>query len=346
MNIIFSLDSLSTTGGGQVILRTVQSAKEPVLLICPKGTLANEAEKNCTVQRLENSKKTFKTISEIRKCLIKATQPITFHMHGISALWLGVLATSGFQVNNIYTEHLLTKEYTLPNKFRYALQLFVYKIFARKLSHIYCVSHAVQRFLRDSLGFSQTKLSVAFNPVPTISNFKKKEHQDGTPFKIVSIGNLSHIKNYPLLLRILPQIASIFPINVQIYGDGTERNDLDRLMQQLNLANIVTFVGTTPHDELIQYLADADLYVQTSISESFGYGIAEAMSVGLPIVAFAVGGIPELVKDQQTGLLVPPYDENLFAAAIERVLKDPLLANQLGEQGKQYLQQLSESKTV
>lgn len=346
MDIIFSLDSLSTTGGGQVILRTVQSATEPVLLICPKGTLANEAEQFCSVHRLENSKKTFQTITEIRNCLKSSTSPITFHMHGISALWLGILATTGFPVKNNYTEHLLTKEYALQSKLRYALQLFMYRLCARKLFHIYCVSHAVLRFLRDGLKIPQGKLSVAFNPFPTISNLPKRLHKENMPFKIVSIGNLTYIKNYTLLLRILPQVASSFLISVQIYGDGVERPHLEKLVRQLNLSNTVTFMGATPHDELLQNLARADLYVQTSISESFGYGIAEAMSVGLPVVAFAVGGIPEMVKDQQTGLLVPPYDEGLFASAIERVLQDPVQASQWGEQGLQYLRQLSDSKAV
>jgi phosphatidylinositol alpha-mannosyltransferase len=88
----------------------------------------------------------------------------------------------------------------------------------------------------------------------------------------------------------------------------------------------------------------SDLFVLPSNQESFGIVILEAMASGLPVVASAVGGITNLVKDGQTGLLVPPYNSDILAKAIIKLLGNPELIQKLSEEGKKQVQNYSWSE--
>jgi glycosyltransferase involved in cell wall biosynthesis len=103
-------------------------------------------------------------------------------------------------------------------------------------------------------------------------------------------------------------------------GEGPERARIEALVTELGLGSRVRFVGTaTP---LVELLPLADLFVLPSETESFGLAALEALACGVPVVATAVGGIPEVVRDGETGLLVPPEDPAALARAIESLLAD------------------------
>lgn len=323
MNAILSLDTVTSSGGGQVILRTLVHAKRtaPTILFCPPGSLADEAEKYCKVVRIPKPILSNSSSRSLRSLIIPFAPFNTLHIHGISALVAGRIALRGLAKNTVYTEHLLTKHYHLESRFHYWVQLLVYRQLVKRLDHIYCVSAAVMQFLREQLHIPAKMLSIAYNPIHKLdvviparrATLKRK-------IELVSIGSLTYVKNYVQLLHTLRKVKSLNELRVTIFGDGPERNDLVALAASLGLSKIITFAGAVTHDDLITALLSADIYVQTSISESFGYGIAEAMQVGLPIIAFAVGGIPELVQDEYSGILIPPYNEQAFAEAIQALV--------------------------
>jgi spore coat protein SA len=99
-------------------------------------------------------------------------------------------------------------------------------------------------------------------------------------------------------------------------------------------AGAVRFAGSVPFDEMPGRYAAATMVVNPSLEEAFGMALVEGMAAGLPVVATAVGGIPEIVVDGVTGLLVPPDDSAALAAAIGRLLEDPRLASRLGAAGR------------
>jgi glycosyltransferase involved in cell wall biosynthesis len=115
-------------------------------------------------------------------------------------------------------------------------------------------------------------------------------------------------------------------------GIGEEQPALERRATELGVGDRVLFVGKVAHDEVGWWMAAGDLVVLPSLSEGLPTVICEAMNVGRPVVATAVDGTPEIVRDGRTGLLVPPSDPGALAGALGRVLDEPVLAGQMGRE--------------
>ena len=116
-----------------------------------------------------------------------------------------------------------------------------------------------------------------------------------------------------------------------IVGDGPERQSIDGLIESAGLRDRVELLGE--RDDVRDVLSHADLFVLSSRSEAMPMSILEAMAAGLPVVASNVGGVPEVVVDDQTGLLVPPGNAAALASAIERLLGDRELRIEFGARG-------------
>jgi glycosyltransferase involved in cell wall biosynthesis len=160
--------------------------------------------------------------------------------------------------------------------------------------------------------------------------------------KITLIGvsaRLVQAKGHRYLLQALPEIIKVHPdIRLFIAGDGSEKEDLKELTKKLDLDNYVIFAGYIK--EIFETMAGFDLLVLPSIIEPFGLVLAEGMALKKPILATRVGGIPEVVQDQKTGILVPPGDPHSLALAIISLLKDKNLAFLLGEKGRKRVEKL------
>jgi glycosyltransferase involved in cell wall biosynthesis len=124
-------------------------------------------------------------------------------------------------------------------------------------------------------------------------------------------------------------------VQVLLVGDGSEHARVERAARRLGVADRVHVTGFVRHQQVPGVLASADLLVLPSLYEELGTVLIEAMQAGLPAVASRVGGIPELVQDQVTGLLVEPGDAAGLAAAIDRILADRELAGRLGANAAQ-----------
>lgn len=135
-------------------------------------------------------------------------------------------------------------------------------------------------------------------------------------------------------VRTLIEAAGILrtsDVQVLLVGDGPERPVLEREVSRLGLVHTVHFLGFVPHSRVPAVLAHADLLVLPSLYEELGTVLLEAMWSSLPVVASRTGGIPDVVTDETTGLLVPPGEPRALAKAIDRVLGSPDLARRLAE---------------
>lgn len=163
--------------------------------------------------------------------------------------------------------------------------------------------------------------------------------------RIVTVANLRREKGHDVLLDAAAIVLRRCPdARFDIVGAGPERGALEARAVALSIAGAVSFPG---HCEDVQArLAAADLFVLPSRSEAFPNAVLEAMAMGVPPIASAVGGLLEVIDDQRNGVLVPPDDADALAAAIGALLADPIRAAQLGAAARARAEEFSFTRMV
>ncbi len=151
------------------------------------------------------------------------------------------------------------------------------------------------------------------------------------------VGRLDENKNLSLLLRALARLHPRFPdFRLIVVGDGPQRDQLVEEADNLGLRSSVRFLGSQSDVEPL--IAAFDVLCLPSRSEGMPNVLMEAGALGTPVVATNVGGVPEIVSDEETGLLIPPDDEAGLAGQLDRCLASPELRSRLGQAGRQRMQ--------
>jgi L-malate glycosyltransferase len=171
---------------------------------------------------------------------------------------------------------------------------------------------------------------VRFRADPTVRDRVRKELGADGDFVALVVAHLITWKGVDVALR---AIALASPsAKVWIVGTGPELDNLQRLARDLNLGSRVSFLGE--QQDVSPYMQGADCLICPSLwQEAMGFVNLEAMASGLPVVASRTGGIPELVINEATGLLVEPGDADQTAAALSRLIKSPDLRKEMGRKG-------------
>ncbi len=144
-----------------------------------------------------------------------------------------------------------------------------------------------------------------------------------------SVGWLTEVKGHRFLIEALARLKPHHPrLHVVIVGSGRLREEYRALAEKLGVGDAVHLLGE--RQDVPDCLAAMDLFVLPSLNEGMGRALVEAMAAGRPVVASNVGGIPAIVEDRRTGLLVPPGDVVALAAAIDELLRRPDIAQALG----------------
>ncbi len=176
--------------------------------------------------------------------------------------------------------------------------------------------------------------------VKLFSNKKNEEEKDAY-FRIGAIRTLSAKYGIEYLIRAFALLHSKYDnLKLEIVGDGDQRLYLEQLAKELNIAEKTKFYGyvsqTKDFKTYIQLLRGFDVFVIPSVldSETFGVAAVEAMACGLPVVAANIGGLPEVVDDNETGILVPVRDAQAIADALEKLIENTTLRNSFGHNGR------------
>ena len=165
------------------------------------------------------------------------------------------------------------------------------------------------------------------------------ELPEGEPGYLLFVGRLRIRKGVEVLLEALRDVRDARPAELRIAGDGEHRERLERRVRELDLGKAVTFLGTCDAGRVRRLLAGAAALVVPSIYEGMPLVVLEAMAAGVPVVASAVSGIPEVVEDGETGWLVPPEDPRALEQALEDVLARPREARRRGEAGRRRVEE-------
>jgi N-acetyl-alpha-D-glucosaminyl L-malate synthase BshA len=144
----------------------------------------------------------------------------------------------------------------------------------------------------------------------------------------VHVSNFRPLKRVPWLVEAFARASQGTQARLVLVGDGPDQPAACETARRLRLGKRVSFLGE--RDALPELLAPADVFVLTSTEESFGLSALEALSCGVPVVATAVGGVPEVVRDGETGLLAPVDDQGRFAERLATLLLDRRRAREMG----------------
>ena len=188
-------------------------------------------------------------------------------------------------------------------------------------------------------GVDRTRIEVLLNPTPAPIDVEPAALADGT---FVFVGRLTEQKALPVALAAFAEVPEA---KLVLVGDGPERASLQRRVAELGLHDRVRFLGSLPRDEVLRQLAGARAAVLSSAWENLPHAAVEALSVGTPVVATAVGGVPEVVLDGENGLLVPAGDPQAFAGALRRMLEDDELHDRLAAEAQPSVASLGREAT-
>jgi glycosyltransferase involved in cell wall biosynthesis len=185
---------------------------------------------------------------------------------------------------------------------------------------------------------------VASEAPPIVAGPEPRPERDGER-RILYVGRLIERKGLPYLIEAMDLLPPGLEVRLDIVGAGDQRPLLERLVKDKGLTERVFFRGRIPYEELAELYAGCDLFVLPAIvdsrgdTEGLGVVLVEAMSYKKPVIATDVGGIPDIVRHNETGILVEQRDPQALAQAIEAVLADDNWARELGQAGFAYVKE-------
>jgi len=223
--------------------------------------------------------------------------------------------------------------------FRLRDNYFSYLKYTKDIDVLIAVSQNVKEVLIEG-GVNPEKIKVIPDGIDytlfeeaTSNDYLRRELSfEKDDFLVGIVAHLADHKGHKYLIKATQILKEKAPkIKVIIVGSGPLRMELDKQAKEIEVEDIVFFLGF--REDIPQILASLDLFVLSSYLEGLGSSIMDAMASRLPVVATNVGGIPEVVVHEETGLLVPPRRSTSLAKAILRIYENRDLGKKLGQKG-------------
>lgn len=214
-------------------------------------------------------------------------------------------------------------------------------------------SESVVSYARQKESVSQEQVIVIPNGVADLlalngslrASYRQKLGLSPETVLLGSVNRLHPQKNLPLLLRAAAMLTTSHPWKIVVIGDGAERSRLRSVARDVGVADRVIWLGA--RDDVEGWLSAIDLFVHTANFEGMPNAVMEAMAMGLPVVASAVDGVSELIRDNVSGYLVPPGAADLFARRITAIIEDRQSAVRLGaEAHRDVLERFSTARMI
>lgn len=298
------------------------------------------------------------TIFSLKKYM-KLKQIEIVHTHLYNADFMGIIAA---QLGRVPYKFTTIHGHNFDTSCRFGLRntknLFcslVYRFIYMFCDKVIVVCQALKKDLleRPGIKVEERKIKVIYNgfDLEKIAEFNQRsdrrvESMLGNNGRFVGvIGNFDRVKGHAVLLKSIPQVLKeIGKVKFIFVGDGEERNRIERIIKKLRIEKNIIFTGVYP--EVLDIIGLCDLIVLPSLNEGLPLSILEAMALAKPIVATSIGGVPEVLENGKTGVLVPPRDSDALARAILYVLKDPNLGLEMGKRSRIRLENLFSFKNI
>jgi len=209
------------------------------------------------------------------------------------------------------------------------------------------VPSAYLRQIAIGWGLDPSRIDVVPNPAPELPEHPTRDEARATlGIDGFALGVAGRLTAQKALGDTLEALARVPDVALLVLGDGPERAELERRAGELGLADRVRFLGAGTRDDVIALFRAVDAALLTSAWENLPHTLLEALATGTPVIATAVGGIPEVVRDEENGLLVPPRDIAAIASAIDRLVHDDALRASLAAAAAPSVEELAEPRIL
>ncbi|MGF1580089.1 MAG: glycosyltransferase [Gemmataceae bacterium] len=236
----------------------------------------------------------------------------------------------------MFTEHGRHQpDYPRPKR------IFANRLLLTRRDRVVSVGEAVRQALVDNEGIPSDRISVIYNGVDLQAFADNRVHREAvqaelgikpTDFTIFQVARLDYLKDHLTAIRTFERVVLARPDSwLVLVGEGPEFPKIQSLVEEKNLAERVQFLGL--REDVPRLLASADLFLLTSISEGIPLTLIEAMAAKVPIVSTNVGGVPEVIEDGKTGMLVPSGEDHLLARKILELASDGYRRRQIAQCG-------------
>ena len=335
---IVHINSESSWGGGEAqtchLICGLQGRGVENILIAPPGSkIARRiAEKGVQVieQAMHGEWDVVAIVRLIR--ILRDLRPDVLQLHTSHAHTLGLLAGRLAGVKSI----VATRRMDLAIKGPLAALKY------RRVDRVVAISQMVQTMLLAA-GVPQHRVTLIHSavdcpePYPQ-GDLRAKLGLDSQTSVIGTAATLTRRKGHKYLFEALRTLKERFPrIRLLVAGEGPKERELRELAASLGLEKEIIFLGF--HRDMPQLLNTLDIFVLASLTEGLGVALLEAACAGRPIVATSVGGIPEIIKDGETGLLVPPADSRSLAEKLAHLIEHPEQGRRLGANASAFVRE-------
>jgi glycosyltransferase involved in cell wall biosynthesis len=223
----------------------------------------------------------------------------------------------------------------------------IYRIFSYltcyMANRVVCVCAHDYELISQSKFITGEKFSVIHNGVPDLSApvREKKPRDTEASCRLVMVARLAHPKDPALLLRVMSEFRGT---SLTLVGDGPGRAALEKLAHHLKIEERVTFIGESPAPE--RFVATADIVLLITRSEGLPLAVLEGLRAGKPVIATAVGGIPEVITDGDQGFLVKPNCHSDLSSKLRILVHDQSLRNKMGTCARRTYETYFSDKTM
>ncbi|MFQ6084434.1 MAG: glycosyltransferase family 4 protein, partial [Candidatus Aminicenantia bacterium] len=215
----------------------------------------------------------------------------------------------------------------------------IYKKIYQTSNFIHVISHFLKQIIL-ALGVDEKKIEVIPNGI-NLSELRQviEKRREKEKYRIICVARLEKYKGIEYLIEALPKILESFPkARLVLVGEGQERKNLESQVKNLRLEKKVEFKGEIPHERIPEELTKSSVFVLPSLEEGQGLVVLEAQAAQIPVIATKVGGIPDFVKDGETGILIKPADSRALSQGVIKVFSTPEFAQKLIENAKDNLE--------
>lgn len=343
MKILYGITKSNFGGAQRYVYELARESKhrghDTAVILGGKGLLAEKLESRGVrvislsllgrdVSILKDIKEFFSIISILRK-----EKPDVFHVNSSKMGVVGALAGRIAGVREIvFTAHGFAFNEKHPFWQQVLLKLIYWGLFML-VHRVICVSEAI-KIRVENWPFVRNKLFTIRNGVMPFDLLTREEARRELGLKedtyvVGTIAELHRVKGLDILLTAWADFSKNRNVKLVIIGAGDEEENLNLLAKRLNISESVYFAGFV--DNARKFLKAFDVFVLASRSEALGYVLLEAGHASLPVIATAVGGIPEIIKEDETGLLIQPEFPEELRHVLDGMRRDEALRNRLGQ---------------